>query len=68
VPVTYFTFLLTEKLWPARQFPPRRGWQWIGLGFLVLVMTISTVIVLGLFPLAAALTGYFIAFNSFFQH
>ena len=27
-----------------------------------------TVIVLGLAPLAAALTGYFIAFNSFFQH
>jgi sterol desaturase/sphingolipid hydroxylase (fatty acid hydroxylase superfamily) len=158
VPVTYFAFLLTEKLWPARQFPPRRGWQWIGLGFLALVMTISTVvpllipgawleqhrlidgtglgvvggtmvgivamegvvyawhraahtfgplwrgfhqmhhgpkrvdiagslvfhpteivvqtllqlavtvIALGLDPLAAALTGYFIAFNSFFQH
>ena len=27
-----------------------------------------TVIVLGLDPLVAALTGYFIAFNSFFQH
>jgi sterol desaturase/sphingolipid hydroxylase (fatty acid hydroxylase superfamily) len=26
------------------------------------------VIVLGLDPLAAALTGYFVAFNSFFQH
>ena len=44
VPVTYFVFLLTEQLWPARQFPPRRGWQWIGLAFLMLVMTISTVI------------------------
>ncbi len=158
VPVTYFVFLVTERLWPARQFPPRPGWQWIGIGFLVLVMTISTVvpllvpgewlaqhrlfdgtglgvaggtlvgivvlegvvyawhrsahtlgvlwrgfhqmhhgpqrvdiagslvfhpteivvqtllqlavtvIVLGLDPLAAALTGYFVAFNSFFQH
>ena len=110
VPVTCLVFLVTEKLWPARQFPTRRGWQWIGLGFLVLVMTIATVvplwrgfhqmhhspqrvdiagslvfhqteivvqtllqlgitvIVLGLDPLAAALTGYFIAFNSFFQH
>ena len=158
VPVTYFVFLITERLWPAREFPPRPGWQWIGAGFLVLVMTISTVvpllipeawlaqhrladgtslgvaggtlagivalegviyawhrtvhnvgflwrgfhqihhspqrvdiagslifhpteivvqtllqlavtvIVLGLDPLAAALTGYFVAFNSFFQH
>ena len=158
VPVTYFVFLVTERLWPAREFPPRKGWHWIGMGFLVMVMTISTVvpllipeswlarhrlldgtglgvvggtlvgivvlegvvyvwhrsahnvgflwrgfhqihhsprrvdiagslvfhptevvvqtllqlavtvIVLGLDPLAAALTGYFIAFNSFFQH
>ena len=44
VPVTYFIFLITERLWPAREFPPRRGWQWIGVGFLVLVMTISTVV------------------------
>ena len=33
VPVTYFAFLITEKLWPAREFPPRKGWQWIGAGF-----------------------------------
>ena len=44
VPVTYFVFLVTERLWPARAFPPRRGWQWIGIGFLVLLMTISTVV------------------------
>ena len=44
VPVTYFVFLVTERLWPAREFPPRKGWQWIGLGFLVMVMTMSTVI------------------------
>jgi sterol desaturase/sphingolipid hydroxylase (fatty acid hydroxylase superfamily) len=44
VPVTYFVFLVTEKLWPAREFPPRKGWQWIGLGFLVVIMTISTVV------------------------
>ena len=31
VPVTYFVFLATEKLWPAREFPPRKGWQWIGV-------------------------------------
>ena len=43
-PVTYFAFLVTEKLWPAREFPPRRGWQWIGVAFLVLIGTISTVV------------------------
>ena len=43
-PVTYFVFLLTEKLWPARQFPPRRGWQWIGVAFLVLIGAVSTVV------------------------
>ena len=40
---TYFLFLLTEKLWPARTFPPRKGWQWIGIGFLILISTISAV-------------------------
>ena len=44
VPVTYFLFLLTEKLWPAREFPPRKGWQWIGIAFLVLIGTISVVV------------------------
>ena len=44
VPVTYFLFLLTEKLWPAREFPPRKGWQWIGISFLVLIGTISVVV------------------------
>lgn len=31
VPVTYFVFLATEQLWPAREFPPRRGRQWADL-------------------------------------
>ncbi|HYQ99860.1 MAG TPA: sterol desaturase family protein [Casimicrobiaceae bacterium] len=42
-PVTYFAFLLAERLWPAREFPPRRGWQWIGVAFLLLIGTIGTV-------------------------
>jgi hypothetical protein len=25
VPLTYFVFLVTEKLRPARRFPPRKG-------------------------------------------
>jgi len=44
VPITYFVFLITEKLWPARQFPERKGWQWIGIGFLLLISTISVVV------------------------
>jgi len=44
VPVTWLVFLVTEKLWPARQFPPRKGWQWIGVAFLVMVSTISVVV------------------------
>jgi len=44
IPVTYFLFLITEKLWPARVFPARKGWQWIGILFLILIGTISTVV------------------------
>jgi len=44
IPVTYFVMLAAEKLWPAREFPPRKGWQIIGIVFLVLIGTLSTVI------------------------
>lgn len=44
VPVTYFVMLAAERLWPARAFPERRGWQWIGIAFLVLIGTISTIV------------------------
>lgn len=42
-PLTYLLFWGLEKLRPARQFPPRRGWAILGLGFLVLLGTLSTV-------------------------
>ncbi len=42
--LSYFAFLVTGQLWPARSFPERRGWQWIGLVFLALIGTISTVV------------------------
>jgi hypothetical protein len=48
VPATYLYFLLTESPWPARSFPPRKGWQWLGVGFLLLMMTIGTVLPLAL--------------------
>src|SRR5579864_2101029 len=43
VPVTYLAFLFTEKLWPARQFPPRRGWQFVGIVFLLIMNVIGVV-------------------------
>ncbi|HMC17261.1 MAG TPA: hypothetical protein VKI18_16620, partial [Albitalea sp.] len=50
VPVTYLLMLAIEKLWPARNFPPRRGWGWIGIGFLLLIGTVGAVVPL-LLPL-----------------
>jgi sterol desaturase/sphingolipid hydroxylase (fatty acid hydroxylase superfamily) len=42
--LTYVVFAVTEQLWPAREFPPRERWQWIGAGFLILIATISVVV------------------------
>ncbi len=42
--LTYMVLAATEKVWPAREFPPRKGWQWIGAGFLILVATVSVVV------------------------
>ena len=42
-PITYLVFLITDRMWPARTFPPRKGWQWIGIGFLILIGAISSV-------------------------
>ena len=44
VPITYFVMLAIEKWRPARRFPPRRGWGWIGIAFLLLLGVISTVV------------------------
>ena len=43
-PVTYLVMLGIEQVWPGRQFPRRAGWQWLGAGFLVLTLTIGTVL------------------------
>jgi sterol desaturase/sphingolipid hydroxylase (fatty acid hydroxylase superfamily) len=50
VPLTYFVLLATEKLGPARRFPPRKGWQWLGVAFLLLIGTLGAVVPL-LLPL-----------------
>jgi sterol desaturase/sphingolipid hydroxylase (fatty acid hydroxylase superfamily) len=40
---TYFVMLAIETAWPAREFPPRKGWQWIGVAFLILFSTVGVV-------------------------
>jgi sterol desaturase/sphingolipid hydroxylase (fatty acid hydroxylase superfamily) len=42
--VTYFAMLAVEGAWPARAFPPRKGWQWIGVAFLILITTVGVVV------------------------
>ena len=44
VPVTFFLMLAIERLAPARSFPARRGWAWLGIGFLLLIGMLSTVV------------------------
>ena len=44
VPATYLLMLAIESIRPARAFPPRRGWRWIGIAFLVLIGTVSTLV------------------------
>lgn len=51
VPLTYFSMLAVEARWPARPFPARRGWRWLGIGCLLLIATVGAVVPL-LLPLA----------------
>lgn len=44
VPVTYFALFALERIFPARQFPPIRGWAWIGIGALLLLGVTQTVV------------------------
>jgi sterol desaturase/sphingolipid hydroxylase (fatty acid hydroxylase superfamily) len=44
VPLTYLFMLAVESAWPARVFPPRRGWRWLGIGFLLLMGVVATVV------------------------
>lgn len=44
IPVTYLVMFAIERWRPARHFPPRRGWAWLGVGFLLLVGALSTVV------------------------
>ena len=44
VPATFFIMLAIERWRPARAFPERRGWTWLGVAFLLLIGTVSTVL------------------------
>jgi sterol desaturase/sphingolipid hydroxylase (fatty acid hydroxylase superfamily) len=44
VPVTYAVMLVIERLYPARTFPDRPGWQWTGLAFLIVIMSLGVAI------------------------
>src|SRR5574337_7424 len=84
VPATYLAMLAVESRWPARAFPPRKGWRWLGIGFLLLIGTAGATVplVLPLDWMAAhrwmdgtrlgaaggALAGYIAAFHGMFQH
>jgi sterol desaturase/sphingolipid hydroxylase (fatty acid hydroxylase superfamily) len=50
IPLTYFAMLAVERWRPARRFPPRRGWTWLGIAFLLLIGTVSTVVPLLIDP------------------
>jgi len=40
-PVTYLFMATIERARPGRDFPPRKGWQWIGVAFLLASMGIG---------------------------
>jgi sterol desaturase/sphingolipid hydroxylase (fatty acid hydroxylase superfamily) len=50
VPATYLLMLAIESVWPARAFPPRKGWRWLGIFFLLLIATVGTVVPLLIDP------------------
>jgi sterol desaturase/sphingolipid hydroxylase (fatty acid hydroxylase superfamily) len=50
VPATYFVMLAVERWRPARRFPPRRGWNGIGIAFLLLIGSVSTLVPLAIDP------------------
>jgi sterol desaturase/sphingolipid hydroxylase (fatty acid hydroxylase superfamily) len=44
VPVTWLVLFVLERIFPARTFPPIRGWAWIGAGALLLIGVVQTVV------------------------
>jgi len=44
VPVTWLVLFVLERIFPARKFPPIRGWAWIGIGALLLLGATQTIV------------------------
>src|SRR6185295_9859990 len=44
VPVTWLVLFVLERIFPARTFPEIRGWGWIGVGALLLLGAVQTVV------------------------
>jgi sterol desaturase/sphingolipid hydroxylase (fatty acid hydroxylase superfamily) len=43
VPATYLFMLAVEKRFPAREFPKVRRWDFIGVGFMILTMSLAVI-------------------------
>ena len=44
IPLMFFAMMAVEARWPARRFPERPRWRWIGVGFLALLFTVGAVL------------------------
>jgi sterol desaturase/sphingolipid hydroxylase (fatty acid hydroxylase superfamily) len=44
VPITFIFFLVTERLFPRREYPPVRYWNLIGFGCLIMTGVLSTLL------------------------
>lgn len=44
VPVTWLVLFVLERIFPAREFPRIRGWAWIGVGALLLLGVVQSVV------------------------
>jgi sterol desaturase/sphingolipid hydroxylase (fatty acid hydroxylase superfamily) len=44
VPLTFIFFLVTEGLFPRRQYPPIRFWNVVGFGFLIMTGILTTIV------------------------
>src|SRR5438105_1458204 len=44
IPVTFIFFLVTERMFPRRQYPPIRFWNVIGFAFLIVTAVLTTLL------------------------
>ena len=55
IPITFLFFLITERLFPRRQYPPIKFWNLIGFACLIMTGVITTLLPL---MLPASMTQY----------